>query len=114
MLSNRTPNQTATPSKHPSAIGLESAISTAVADEFAKRGSNGDGGNGDDTKDRLRMLESDMAIIKETMLTKEMFARNMGNIMAEMGKIPFATFKWLLGTVVAIAVLLVAIIKLIP
>jgi len=115
MANNSTgPNQPTTPSIHPSFKGLENAISSGVDAEFEKRGFNGGGGSGDDTDARLRSLETDMAIVKEAMVTKEIFAREMGDIKTEVSKVPFETFKWLLATAVAITLLIVAVIKLLP
>ncbi|KAF3978604.1 MAG: hypothetical protein HFP77_01065 [Methylococcales symbiont of Iophon sp. n. MRB-2018] len=104
------PNQPTTPSKLPSSKGLENAILAGIDAEFEKREFNGGG----DTDARLRVLETDMAIVKEAMVTKEIFAREMGDIKTEVSKVPFETFKWLLGTAVAITFLILAIIKLIP
>lgn len=47
------------------------------------------------------------------MLTKEVFERGMGEIKVEISKAPFETFKWLLGTSIAVMILILAINKLI-
>ncbi|NOQ63506.1 MAG: hypothetical protein GQ582_03225 [Methyloprofundus sp.] len=114
MESSTGPNRPTTPRIHPNSNGLEGAVASAVNAELEKRGFNGGGGSGDDTDARLRSLETDMAIVKEAMVTKELFARETGEIKTEISKVPFETFKWLLATTVAITLLIVAVIKLLP
>lgn len=85
MENNTGPSQPTTPITHPSSNGLENAVSSAVDKEFKKRGFN-NGGGGDDTSSRLRILERDMAVIKETMVTKEFFIKEMSNINTDIFK----------------------------
>ncbi len=58
------------------------------------------GGEPPDMEQRLRHLEQEVAIIKETMATKESLAQMETNII-----------KWNIGTIVAVAALVFAIIR---
>lgn len=58
------------------------------------------GGEPPDMEQRLRHLEQEVAIIKETMATKESLAQMETNII-----------KWNVGTIVAVAALVFAIIR---
>ncbi|WP_176761572.1 hypothetical protein [Billgrantia gudaonensis] len=49
---------------------------------------------------RLRHLEQEVAVVKETMATKESLARTEANII-----------KWNVGTIIAVAALVFAIIR---
>ncbi|AQU84908.1 MULTISPECIES: hypothetical protein [unclassified Halomonas] len=58
------------------------------------------GGEPPDMEQRLRQLEQEVAIIKETMATKESLAKVETNII-----------KWNVGTIVAVSALVFAIIR---
>ena len=59
-----------------------------------------DGGGEPPDMERLRQLEQEVAIIKETMATKESLAKMETNII-----------KWNVGTIVAVSALVFAIIR---
>jgi hypothetical protein len=58
------------------------------------------GGEPPDMEQRLRHLEQEVAVVKETMATKEALAKAETNII-----------KWNVGTIVAVAALVFAIIR---
>ncbi|SDK67249.1 hypothetical protein SAMN04487954_1237 [Billgrantia gudaonensis] len=58
------------------------------------------GGEPPDMDQRLRHLEQEVAVVKETMATKESLARTEANII-----------KWNVGTIIAVAALVFAIIR---
>lgn len=102
------PQKPTTPSKHPSSQGLEAAINAAVDERFDQGG-----GGGSNVESRLRDLETEMTLVKERMVTKELFEERMRDLTGEVSKIPFKTFAWLLATVFTIALLFFAATKLI-
>jgi hypothetical protein len=60
----------------------------------------------------LKSLETDVVIIKNTMVTKDIFERRAGKIEKEISKIPFKTIKWLVATVIACGMLVFAALSL--
>lgn len=91
------------PLSHPRFAGLEGAIAGAVRDEFDRRRSSGNGGNGGDYDKRITAIESRLTSIEKTMVTGEILQRELANVRVEIHKIPLETIKWVFGlpTVVA-------------
>jgi len=107
------PGKSGTPTRHPRAEGLENTVSSAVKAELDQRGVTGGSGGGgrDDVDIRLKSLETDVAIIKNTMVTKDVFEERAGKIEIEVSKVPFETIKWLVGTIIALGIVVFATVR---
>jgi len=101
-----------TPSKHPRSDDLQDAIASGVNAELDRRGISGGGGGDDGIEARLKALETDVAIIKSAVVTKDVFEERAGKIEKEISRVPFDTIKWLVATIIALASLVLIAVRL--
>lgn len=89
-----------TPRTHPAADGLQQAIKTGVQEELDRRGIGGGGGGGGD---RLAAIERDLAVLKQTVVTRDVLERELGSLRLELQRAPLTLVKWLGGLVGVLA-----------
>lgn len=69
------------------------------------------GGEPPDMDARLRHLETEVAIIRETIVTRDQLAGEIGSLRAEMHSLLRQQTMWSVGTIIAMAGLVFAIVQ---
>lgn len=72
-----------------------------MQEELDRRGIGGSGGGGGG--DRLAKIEKDVAVLRETVVTRDVLERELGALRLELQKAPLTLVKWLAGLVGVIA-----------